>query len=103
MNAHHNASPPSSAEDAVTLTVDGRVLTVAPGQSVGAALATNGITAWRSTRKNGRPRGLFCGIGVCFDCLVEVDDVPNQRACLVEACDGMQIIGTYPQNERGQA
>ena len=55
------------------------------GQSIGAALVAAGVASWRTTRRGARPRGLFCGIGVCFDCLVTVDDRPNQRACLVPA------------------
>lgn len=73
------------------LTLDGRPLAARPGQSVGAALTDAGIRSWRTTRREGRPRGLFCGIGVCYDCLITVDDVPNQRACLVEAADGMRL------------
>ncbi|WP_287901740.1 (2Fe-2S)-binding protein [Arthrobacter sp.] len=84
----------SALDDAVRFTFDGRDLTAAPGQTVGAALVTNGVTAWRGTRKEGRPRGLFCGIGVCFDCLVTVDGVSNQRACLVDLCDGMEVRGS---------
>jgi hypothetical protein len=56
-----------------------------PGQSVGAALTAAGIRTWRTTRVEGRPRGLFCGIGICFDCLVVVEGRPNERACLVPA------------------
>jgi predicted molibdopterin-dependent oxidoreductase YjgC len=84
----------STLDDAVRFTFDGRELTAAPGQTVGAALVTNGVTAWRGTRKEGRPRGLFCGIGVCFDCLVTVDGVSNQRACLMDLCDGMEVRGS---------
>jgi predicted molibdopterin-dependent oxidoreductase YjgC len=80
----------------ISFTFNGHPLEAAPGQSVGAALTANGITAWRSTRKGGRPRGLFCGIGVCFDCLVTVDGAPNQRACLAEVRDGMAVDGVEP-------
>lgn len=80
----------------ISFTFNGRPLETSPGQSVGAALTSNGITAWRSTRKGGRPRGLFCGIGVCFDCLVTVDGVGNQRACLAEVGDGMVVDGVEP-------
>jgi predicted molibdopterin-dependent oxidoreductase YjgC len=73
------------------LTFEGRTITARPGQSVGAALVSAGIVSWRTTRHGGRPRGLFCGIGVCFDCLITVDGVPDQRACLVEAVDGMRL------------
>lgn len=70
---------------------DGRPVPFTAGQSVGAALIGVGVRAWRSTRVEGRPRGLFCGIGVCFDCLITVDDVPNQRACLVPAAPGLTV------------
>lgn len=75
----------------VTLMLDGRPIAAEPGQSVGAALTASGVRAWRTTRGDGRPRGLFCGIGVCFDCLLTVDGVPNQRACLVPVRDGMEL------------
>ncbi|GGU13563.1 (2Fe-2S)-binding protein [Nocardioides albus] len=77
--------------DQVNLTFDGVTITAAAGQSVGAALTDAGIRSWRSTRRGDRPRGLFCGIGVCFDCLVTVDGRPNQRACLVPVRDGMRL------------
>ncbi len=64
---------------------DGREIPFRPGQSVGAALTAAGVRSWRSTRSSGRPRGLFCGIGVCYDCLIVVDGRPNQRACVVPA------------------
>ncbi|RKN21479.1 (2Fe-2S)-binding protein [Micromonospora musae] len=75
-----------------------RGVTVAaePGQSVAAALIAAGITDWRTTGKGGRPRGLFCGIGVCFDCLITVDGIPDQRACLVAAADGMRLGDAEP-------
>lgn len=40
---------------------------------------------------DGNPRGIFCGMGVCFDCLVVVDAVPNTRACMTYVSDGMII------------
>jgi aerobic-type carbon monoxide dehydrogenase small subunit (CoxS/CutS family) len=54
-------------------------------------MIANGILSWGVTRCDGRPRGLFCGIGICFDCLVIIDGVPNQRACLVPAERGMAV------------
>lgn len=70
---------------------DGRAVPFRPGQSVGAALTAAGVRSWRTTRVAGRPRGLFCGIGVCFDCLLVVDGRPNERACLVPADGAMQV------------
>jgi predicted molibdopterin-dependent oxidoreductase YjgC len=70
---------------------DGRPVAFTQGQTVGAALWADGVRSWRRTRFGGRPRGLFCGIGVCFDCLVEVDGRPDQRACLVPARPGAVV------------
>ena len=102
-------SAPGAPESAavVNLSFNGRPVAAAPGQSVGAALTAEGITAWRRTRKGERPRGLFCGIGVCFDCLLTVDGATNQRACLVEVRDGMEIEGSCqsaprPRDQGGQ-
>jgi aerobic-type carbon monoxide dehydrogenase small subunit (CoxS/CutS family) len=47
--------------------------------------------ALRKTRFNNNERGVFCGIGVCFDCLVVIDGITNQRACLIEAKPGMKV------------
>jgi predicted molibdopterin-dependent oxidoreductase YjgC len=76
---------------ALTVTVDGRPVQALPGRTVAAALWAAGITSWRTTRGSGGPRGVFCGIGVCFDCLVTVNDRPNQRACLVPVRSGDSI------------
>lgn len=81
----------TSVEPEQTLSFDGAPVPVRPGQSVGAALVGAGIRSWRTTRKNGRARGLFCGIGICYDCLITIDGVPNQRACLTQARPGMQV------------
>jgi len=76
------------------ITFDGRPVPAEPGQTIAAALIAAGITAWRTTRHAGRPRGLFCGIGACFDCLVTVDGVPDLRACLTEAHPDAEV---HPQ------
>ncbi len=67
---------------------DGEPMTTEPGRTVAAALLASGHRAWRTTRGSGEPRGAFCGIGVCFDCLVTVNDIPDQRACLTEIHPG---------------
>ncbi|KNE83855.1 MULTISPECIES: (2Fe-2S)-binding protein [Streptomyces] len=71
--------------------VDGRPLAFIEGQTVAAALVAAGRVAWRTTRIGHRPRGVFCGIGVCFDCLVTIDGAGGQRACLVPARAGMTV------------
>jgi predicted molibdopterin-dependent oxidoreductase YjgC len=74
-----------------TFSFGDKEITAEPGQSIGAALIAAGHRAWRTTRVGGAPRGVFCGIGICFDCLVLVNGRPNQRACLTEVHDGDQV------------
>ena len=69
---------------------DGRELSALPGETIAAALAAADIVAVRQAR-SGSPRGPFCGMGVCFDCLVTVDGRPNQRACLSKVEAGMDV------------
>ncbi|MEU8758698.1 (2Fe-2S)-binding protein [Streptomyces sp. NPDC048659] len=68
-----------------TVTFDGRELPAEEGQTIAAVLWAAGIMSWRTTRGKNAPRGVFCGIGQCFDCLVTVNGEPNRRACLVPA------------------
>ncbi len=74
-----------------TFDFDGRPVPFRAGQSIGAALVAAGVLSWRSTRVRGRPRGVFCGIGVCFDCLIIVDGRPNVRACLEPAKERLDV------------
>jgi NADH dehydrogenase/NADH:ubiquinone oxidoreductase subunit G len=79
------------------ITVDGRPVECRPGTTIAAALIAAGIDSWRTTRRGGDRRGLFCGIGVCFDCLVSVDGGPPVRACLAPVRPGDRIR-TVPVN-----
>ncbi len=88
-----SAPTPQSLADAhpdaaFTLTFDGREIEALSGHTVAAALWRDGIVSWRGTRNGGEPRGVFCGIGVCFDCLITVNGRPNQRACITPARPG---------------
>jgi predicted molibdopterin-dependent oxidoreductase YjgC len=74
----------------VGVTLDGRQVLAHEGESVAALLLAEGHVATRRTR-GGSPRGVFCGMGVCFDCLVVVDGVPNVRACVTWVRDGMDV------------
>ncbi|WP_023590489.1 (2Fe-2S)-binding protein [Streptomyces thermolilacinus] len=69
-------------------TFDGTPLTAVPGQTLAAALWAAGITSWRTTRHQRAPRGAFCFIGTCHDCLATVNGRPNQRACLLPVRPG---------------
>lgn len=71
---------------------DGEPVPALPGQSIAAALWASGRVSWRRTRHAGRPRGAFCGMGVCFDCLVVADGQSNVRACLAPAVPGGTVV-----------
>ncbi|MCP4328680.1 MAG: FAD-dependent oxidoreductase [Alphaproteobacteria bacterium] len=71
------------AERPVPVAFDGRALAARRGETIAAALAANGIAAFRATA-SGAPRGLFCGMGVCRDCVVEIDGHTVRRACMTK-------------------
>jgi aerobic-type carbon monoxide dehydrogenase small subunit (CoxS/CutS family) len=77
--------------DSFTVHVDGAEVTAYDGDSVAAVLVRTGRVSWRRTRHGDRPRGLFCGIGACQDCLVTVDGVEGVRACVAPAAVGAEI------------
>lgn len=62
-----------------------------PGETVAAALLAHGVRVFRRTARREQPRGLYCAMGVCWECLVTVDGVASQRACMTEAAPGMVI------------
>ncbi|MFJ3926687.1 (2Fe-2S)-binding protein [Streptomyces sp. NPDC090022] len=77
-----------AAQAAYAIEFDGQEIPALAGQSIAAALWGAGILSWRTTRDGAALRGVFCGIGSCYDCLVTVNGRPNQRACLVPARAG---------------
>jgi predicted molibdopterin-dependent oxidoreductase YjgC len=78
------------AERPIAITVDGETVAGLAGQTVAGVLLASGRLSWRTTR-SGAPRGVFCGIGACFDCLLTVNGVPDVRACRRRAADGDEI------------
>ena len=81
---------PRPALTPVTIHFDGRAVPARPGESVAAALSAAGYRAFRQTA-GGAPRGLHCGMGACFDCIITIDGRPAQRACMMAVADGMRI------------
>ena len=77
--------------DSFNIEVDGIPTSAHQGETVASVMLASGSRALRSTRKEGKPRGLFCGIGVCYDCLVVVDGRANVRACMTRAVPGMKV------------
>jgi NADPH-dependent 2,4-dienoyl-CoA reductase/sulfur reductase-like enzyme len=78
-------------EAPIRVSVNGESVEALPGQTVAAALLAGGQDSWRRTRVAGRPRGVFCGIGACFDCLAVVNGIPDVRACQRIIADGDTI------------
>ena len=92
---------PDAAGTAVRLTVDGRAIDAREGDTVAAALFANGIDQCRTTPVSGAPRGPYCMMGVCFDCLVTIDGVGNRQGCLVRVSDGMAVETQKGKRELG--
>jgi predicted molibdopterin-dependent oxidoreductase YjgC len=75
----------------IGFSLDGKEMTATDGQSIAGALMAGGVMWWRRTRFDDRPRGVFCGIGACFDCLITVNGEPNVRACLAQIREGDRV------------
>jgi predicted molibdopterin-dependent oxidoreductase YjgC len=78
-------------EPTVTITIEGRQIEVPATDSVAAAMLAAGVIANRTTPVGEAPRGPYCLMGTCFECLVEIDGVPNQQACQTRVRDGMTV------------
>lgn len=73
---------------ALSITLDGTPVNGLAGQSIAGVLLASGTLGFRRTSASGQYRGVFCGIGVCFDCLVEVNGDRDVRACQRRATEG---------------
>lgn len=83
---------PQANDQAVTLIVEGRPIAARAGDSVAAALLAAGVIQTRTTPVGGAARSPFCLMGICFDCLMEIDGVPNRQACMTPVRDGMTVV-----------
>jgi predicted molibdopterin-dependent oxidoreductase YjgC len=88
-----DAEPNSPAEmrRELCFTFDGEELRAAEGETIAVALFVAGKQALRTTERLGEPRGIFCNMGVCFECLVEIDGHANLRACQTVVRAGMKV------------
>lgn len=75
----------------VEFTLDGKTMTGYTGETIAAALRAAGVMTHRHTAKTGEPRGIFCAIGRCTDCVMIVDGVPNIRTCITPLQAGMKV------------
>ena len=79
----------------VRFTMDGKVIEGYEGEPIAAALKAAGLMVHRYTQKEHKPRGIFCAIGRCTDCVMIVDGVPNIRTCITPLKDGMRVQTQY--------
>ncbi|MDP1799997.1 MAG: (2Fe-2S)-binding protein [Bacteroidota bacterium] len=75
----------------IEIIVDGESVKAFEGESVAAALFANGQRISRSTTKENSLRGMYCGIGMCFECVMTIDNIPNTRTCQTFVREGMFI------------
>jgi predicted molibdopterin-dependent oxidoreductase YjgC len=86
----------------VSFTFDGKELEGREGEPLALALKAAGVVIHRYTKKMGRPRGIFCAIGRCTDCVMVVDGKPNVRTCITPLAAGMQVQTQRGFGEAGQ-
>ncbi len=88
-------------ETMVSITVDGEPTAGILGQSIAGVIMAGDRLGFRQTARLDKPRGVFCGIGVCFDCLVEVNGLSDVRACQRKAKDGDVVITARDPHPQG--
>ena len=70
--------------------VDGKTILACSGQTIAEVLLVNGLRSLRMTRKQS-PRGVYCGMGICYECRMIVNGIPNVRTCMTLATPGCKI------------
>ncbi len=77
--------------DDIAFTFDGEPVSARPNDSVAAAALAIGVLRFRTSTVSGEPRGPYCMMGVCFECLLTIDGRSNQQACMVKVRPGMRV------------
>lgn len=84
----HENSP---TDELITITFEGEPLQVPVGETVLASVMVSGAGHNRTSPISGAARAGYCQMGVCFECLMEIDGIPNQQACAIQVRDGMIV------------
>ena len=94
----HNSKlePPARRGKRIEIFVNGDPVTAYEGETVAAVLIANSQLAFRRTAKRSSPRGVYCGIGLCHECRMVVNEMPNVRVCITLVEPGMKV---HTQNE----
>lgn len=79
----------------VTVNVEGEDIQVPAGETVATAVLVSNLGYTRTTAVSGARRAPLCMMGVCFECVMEIDGIPNRQACQVQVVDGMCIRRQY--------
>ena len=82
---------PETVSETVKILIEGKEITVPLGETVAAAMLAGGFEYARITPVSGTHRAPYCMMGACFDCLVEIDGIPNQQACQTLVREGMCV------------
>jgi predicted molibdopterin-dependent oxidoreductase YjgC len=88
---HHPILGDETARKEIRITVDGEAVPAYEGEMIAAALGAVGFKRFRVTSKGHDPRGVFCAIGHCTDCAMEVNGRPNVRVCVTPVAPGMVV------------
>ena len=91
MRIEQQRGHPVEREGGFTFSWGDREITAYPGETILGALLANNVHVLRQSRVVGQPRGMLCGIGICYECLVTVDGAANRRACVTPAAPGMNV------------
>lgn len=89
----------------VTIYFNDQPIEALEGEPIASALMNAGIRAFRTTAKRQEPRGIFCAIGRCTDCMMIVDGIPNTRTCVTTVRDGMRVrtqegLGSFDKEDK---
>ena len=90
-NDSHFRPLEATEADTVEFEFDGHRIRAPRGISIAAALLRSGFPQCRNTPVSGTPRGPYCLMGVCFECIVEIEGLGARQACLLEARDGLRV------------
>lgn len=75
----------------ICLTINDKPVSVPEGCTLWAAMALAGETATRISPVTRQSRSAYCAMGICFECMVEINGMPNQQACLTQVREGMSV------------
>lgn len=88
-----------SERQKVTIDFEGVKINVLAGETVAAAVLAAETDYTRTSAISGVHRAPYCQMGICFECLMEIDGVPNRQACMIEVREGMKVSRQYGARE----